>query len=231
MKTELETALTAGWLSHIDPDIAKRIIEVGKPQRFSDGQTITTFGEDHYCIFGVLRGAVKMFVTMNEQPPRFAHVVGTGFWFGEHEILSRAPRIMEMTASGETLLIRVNRRDIDHLAEAGLDVWMCLYSLAVMNQGLAIGAADDLLIRNSRQRLAAVLLRLGSFRNAYQGVPPMKNIPATWTEISEISNLSRSKLASLLSEFTRRGLISTGRKSITLLAPDRLERLCQNDSC
>jgi len=225
MEAETKSALEAGWLGHLDPYIAKRIIEVGKPQRLIDGQTITTFGEERNCIHGVLLGAVKMFVTMNEQPPRFGHVVGTGFWFGDHEILSGAPRIMELAASGETLLLRVDRRDIDRLADAGLAIWESLYTLAVMNQGLAIGAADDLMIRNSRQRLAAVLLRLGSFRNAYQGVRPMSTIPATWNEIAEVSCLSRSKLASLLSEFTREGFVSTGTKSVTLLAPDRLEDL------
>ena len=218
-------ALLTGWLGSIEHSLSEQILSVGRQQNCVSGQAIARLGEEQHCLHGVVRGSAKMYVTMNEQPPKFAHVAGPGFWFGDHEILNRGPRIMEIEATDNTMLFCLDRSEIDKLAKDGLDIWQALYVLAVMNQGTAIGAADDLMIRNSRQRLAAVLLRLSSNRSAYQGVQPVASLPVTWHEVAEAANLSRSKTASLLAEFSTKNFIQTERKMITIRDPKGMQRL------
>lgn len=211
--------LHSGWLSHLDPALAGRILAASKTVRYGDGETIYAFAQEQSCLFGVATGLVRMSVTMNEQSPQFGHVAGPGFWFGETEVLTGKGSIMEMATSGATSLLRIDRKAIDTLAMEGHAIWHGIALLAVMNEGTAIGAADDLMIRNSRRRLAAVLLRLSSHRNAFQGVPPLQEIPATQTELSEAACLSKSSTAALLAEFARQELIRTDYAAVAILNP------------
>ena len=80
------------------------------------------------------------------------------------------------------------------------------------------------MIRDSRKGLAAVLLRLASMRNAWQGVAPLHAIPVSWDELSQAVCLSRSKVADLLSEFSRNGFIKTLHRRIEILDARGLER-------
>ena len=217
--------LKAGWLGHVPSPLAKAFIDAGKLQTFPDGATVYGFGQEQCCLFGIASGHIRMWLTMNEQAPRFGHLAGPGFWFGEHEVVTGLPRIMEMEASGDTLLCMVARSDIDRIAKKHAEAWASVALLAVMNQGTAIGAADDLMIRNAKKRLLAVLLRLSSHRNAYQGVSPISAVPVRQTELADAATLSRSSALAILAELSRDGLIRTDYRTIVILKPKQLGAL------
>ena len=221
-------SLKAGWLGQVPSPVANAFIDAGKFQTFSDGATIYGFGQEQCCLFGIASGHIRMWVTMNEQEPRFGHVAGPGFWFGESEVVTGRPRIMEMAASGETRLCMVTRSDIDRVARKHADAWTSVALLAVMNQATAIGAADDLMIRNAKKRLVAVLLRLSSHRNAFQGVPPVPAVPVTQREIADAAAVSRSSAAAILADLKRDGMIRIDYKTIVVLQPERLMALLAN---
>ncbi len=220
--------LKAGWLGQVPSPVANALIDAGKFQTFSDGATIYGFGQEQYCLFGIASGQIRMWVTMNEQEPRFGHVAGPGFWFGEYEVVTRQPRVVEMAASGETRLCVVTRSDIDRVARKHADAWAAVALLAVMNQVTAIGAADDLMIRNAKKRLVAVMLRLSSHRNAFQGVPPVPAVPVTQREIADAAAVSRSSAAAILADLKRDGMIRIDYKTIVVLEPERLMALLAN---
>ena len=99
---------------------------------------------------------------------------------------------------------------------------MTRWCSALLFSIIALAAADDLLIRASRPRLAAVLLRLGSLRHAFQGVSPLETLPITRPKLADVSNLSESLTYALLSEFEAAGLIERQYAAIKLLNPGGL---------
>ena len=224
---EASRGLPGGWLGKVSPAFAKALLAVGVKRTFQDGEVIYGLGQDQACLWGISSGLVRMLVTMNEQSPRFGHVAGPGFWFGETEFVIDRPGIIEMAASGETELLMVTRHAFARVAGNHPDAWPAVAVLAVLNEGLAIGAADDLMIRDARQRLCAVLLRLSSNRNAFQGMPPIPYIPATQREIAEAANLSRSSAAALLAELSGAGLVRTEYRRIEILDPEGLGGLIE----
>lgn len=223
MTPDIKRNLLSGWLGFLDPALSEGILKAGRLSRFEDGATIYGFGQQQDCLLGIASGMVKMWVTMNEQEPRFGHLGGPGFWFGETEVVTGKHGIMEMIASGPTQMFSIPRKQIDLIAKTEPEVWPGITLLAVLNQGTAIGATDDLMIRNSQKRLAAVLLRMCSRRNAYQEVPPLDVIPISWNELSEAVNLSRSKVGAILSEFSKLGLIRTRQREILILDASGLQ--------
>ena len=225
MDTGTKEILLSGWLGHVDASLSKLILEKVKLVSLEDGAMIYGFGQPQDCLYGILRGSMQMWVTMNEQDPQFGHVAGPGFWTGETELVTGQAGVIEMIARGKTELLSINRKAIDEISEIHSGMWPALTLLAIQNQGLAIGAADDLRIRNSTKRLAALLLRLSSRRNAYQGVPPLTNIPVSWTELSEAAGLSRSKVGAILAEFADHGFIRTQRRNIEIVNAKGIENL------
>lgn len=214
--------LTAGWLAQVNAPITQMILDAGRLVTIRNGETAFDFEHNEHCLCGVASGMLRLSVTMNEQDPRLAHIAGPGFWLGEFEFALRTGRILEAVAAGTTKILKLDPASVDRIATSQPDIWRSILKLSVLNQATAIGAGDDLMIRDPKKRLAAVLLRLSSHRNAHQGVRPIKAIPATWSELAEAACLSRSKTAALLSEFVEAGFIRTEMRAVTVLNAKKL---------
>lgn len=221
-------ALTSGWLQHVDEDLCDAILNEGRLMRLGDGERLYGFEASHNHLYGVAEGNVRMIMTMNEQEPFLGHIVGPGNWFGEHEIIMGQGALMEMMASGPTLVCALSRRDISRLADRHRGLWPAIALLANMAANTAKGVAEDLTRRDPDKKLAAVLLRLSSRRNAFQGTPPFSSIPVTQDELARVSGLSKSVVARSLAAFDRAGILKREYSRISLLDPDGLNRLLAN---
>lgn len=223
MDSKTERTLTSGWLGQVEPELRREFLRAAQPRLFSDGSQIHGFQEDQSCLWGVGSGAVRLYVAMNEQVPKLAHVAGPGFWFGDAPVVTGQPRALQATAAGNTRLFAIDRAVIANLALRNPDAWLAVARLVLMNELTAIGAGEDLMIRDSRRRLVAVLLRLCGRRNAFQGVAPISTVPVTQHELAETSCLSRSSAALVLKDLATRGMIRTVYGSITILDGEALE--------
>jgi CRP-like cAMP-binding protein len=102
------------------------------------------------------------------------------------------------------------------------ELWRHLVLLGLLNQKRLIGLAQDLMLRGSRQRLAALLARLAGLRDEHAPADPV--VDATQGEIGVIANLSRGVVSRLLVEMEQEGLVRLRRASVEILEPDRLLR-------
>jgi CRP-like cAMP-binding protein len=84
--------------------------------------------------------------------------------------------------------------------------------------------ASDLLIPDASARCAATLLRLADRRWATgpHGNLPSKIPAASQTELAMLCNVSRKTFSRVIGEFSRRGLVTVGYKSLTLHDPAQL---------
>lgn len=153
---------------------------------------------------------------------RFCHIVGPGYWFGELELLLNMPRLIEMKIAEPACLLRLRLKDLQSIAANFPEIWLSIAKLAVTNEALAIAAADDLMLREPKKRLAATLLRLTGLRSDFQGRPVLNPIPVTLLELSEAANLSRSVTATIMSDLSTDGAVKKGYKSVHINRPDFL---------
>ena len=227
MEDKARSTALSGWLGSARPAFSDALLQAGSLRSFQNGAVVFGLEQLQDCLWCVVSGLVRLSITMNEQPLRFGHVAGPGFWFGEVELITQSPRIIEVVAHGDTMLLMVTAGDFRQIASEFEDAWREVARLAVANLALAIGAADDLMIRDPKRRLAAVLLRLASHRSAFQGVTPIPFIPASQSEIAEAANLSRASAAAILAELVESGAIVTEYRRIRLTDPNRLKALVQ----
>lgn len=227
MDTSTKEVLMSGWLNHVDAALAKYIVSVGRKLSFAAGQMLYAIGDQQPNLYCVVSGSVRFDVTMNEQPPRFGHLGGPGFWFGEVAFLRGSAALIEVSAATDAMVYLVNRQKFDAGVPDPATAWRAIAFLTSMNQALAIGIGDDLLIRNGKQRLCATLLRLAGRRSAFQGQLPLKNLSLTQSDLSTVANLSRSKTAEILRELSEKSLIKTTYGSIEILSAEGLVRELQ----
>ena len=222
--------IRSGWLRRAPDPLAEQILAAGTWRTFADREIVYGLGAEEQSIWGIDSGCIRMHLTFNEAEPRFCHVAGPGSWFGELAFVTGLPRPFEMEAASASRLLRFGRQDVDRIATARPEIWFEIARLAALNEAQAIGSADDLMLRDTRKRLAALLLRLAAQRNAFQGTTPIDVIPATQGEIADACGLSRSVAASAMAAFVASGAIKTEYGRIRILQPEILERMLQQDA-
>ncbi|NJN06411.1 MAG: Crp/Fnr family transcriptional regulator [Rhodobacteraceae bacterium] len=168
-------ALLAGWLSELPATLAGNLILRGKEVELAAGQTVFKVGDETRSIWCILSGAVRMNIATNENEHRFGHLITPGFWFGEYELLTGHPRLLEMQCAVPTRLMRFAQSDIEEIAKADPSLWRWIAVLSAQHTLLALSAADDLLLKDPVRRCAALLLRLAGHRAAH---------PATYRSMS-----------------------------------------------
>ena len=223
MDAAFEKIMAAGWLGTIAPGLRQGFQNALKLKEFASGSEVYAFEQDQPCLWGVASGGVHLFVAMNEQLPTLAHIAGPGAWFGDAHVVLGGGRAVRVTSFGPSSLYRIERGEIAKLASQNPDAWLEVAKLTAMNALTAIGAGEDLMIRDSRKRLIAVLLRLSGHRNNYQGTLPLKSVPLTHEELADACRLSRSSAAAILRDLVSRKVIQTEYRSIRIVDAKALE--------
>ena len=99
---------------------------------------------------------------------------------------------MQAVASGNVRLCSLDRSKVVNLEAKNPDVWRSLAALSVMNQMIAMGSAEDLMMRAPHKRLVATLLRMAGMAAWVPRCSPLTTVPISQLELAEASSLSRS---------------------------------------
>ncbi len=215
-------SLFAGWLGELPVSLAGDLLARGEAVTAVRGEVIYGIGDEDRALWGIAVGAVRMNIATNEHEQRLGHVIGPGFWFGEYELLTGAPRAIEMQAAGTCQLLRVPAHAIEALARTAPDIWRWIGRLSAQHTLLALSAADDLMLRSAVGRVAAILLRLSGRRGGHPASLPADTIAASQQDLAEALNLSRATTGQILRDMERDGLVSLDYGAVSITRPDQL---------
>jgi CRP/FNR family cyclic AMP-dependent transcriptional regulator len=224
----IAATLTTRWLAQTEPAIRQGFLDACTLRHFADGEMIYGFEQKQNCLWGVVSGAVRLFVAMSEQEPKLGHCAGLGYWFGAAPVITGGTRSMQAMACGDVRLCSIDRSAVANMAAKNPEVWRSVATLAILNQMIAIGSTEDLMIRVPHKRLTATLLRMAGWRHGFQDAQPMTTVPMTQLELAETSSMSRSSAAAILRDLGGKGLIKTEYRSVTILDAQALKRLLED---
>ena len=216
-------ALLAGWLSELPATLAGKLILRGKEVDLAAGQTVYKVGDETRSMWCILSGAVRMNIATNENEHRFGHLITPGFWFGEYELLTGHPRLIEMQCALPTRLMRFSYNDFEEIGQGDPSLWRWVAVLSAQHTLLALSAADDLLLKDPARRCAALLLRLAGHRAAHPATMPLDVLPLSQNDITEALNMSRSSTGAILRQMEREGSVKLEYGSIRLVDVARLK--------
>lgn len=215
--------LRVGWFARLPEPLKPPLLAIARVRRVAADEALFSLGEPLGGFFGLETGCLAIEAAEADSAPQKALLVHPGAWIGEGPVAGLPSRLVGAWATRPSLVLAIESAAFRRVAVQAPDLWRQLVLLALENHARTMGLAQDLMLRGSRERLAALLARLAGLRDAWPPEPAM--VDATQSELAAIANLSRSVVAALLPEMERDGVIKLRRASVEIVDAARLLRI------
>jgi CRP-like cAMP-binding protein len=213
----------SGWLASTTPEFTNAILDMVQWRRFGPGDSIIHAGDSNADLLGLAMGTASLTSSLGAADAPIAHIVTAPFWFGYAPLINHRSRILSTTARSPVLVAQIRQGALRQLLADNPGWWQYIAVLSQTGTETALNIATDLMIRSSRRRCAATLLRIAGCR--FEDRPP----PAiAWTnqeELGGIANMARSTLNLILGDLEGDGFISRGYNQIILHNPAALRAI------
>ena len=214
-----------GWLSFVPPPFRQVVLDRCALQEFQDGATIYSIGDPPGGMYGLVMGNFAVSIAPGERGPYIAHFAQPGTWFGEAAAFTEQPRRIGLAVSRDTEALHLPLPAIREIVAADPGAWRFFGLAAIAHYDVAIGAADDLLIRDHVKRSVAVLLRLGGCRYRTPAGGRPIDVDVSQEHFAAMTNLARTTAGTVLRQFEADGLIDVSYRRVRILAPDALRAM------
>lgn len=225
--TAHEIVLSRGWLSLTPPSFQRDVLDRCFLVRVEAGEFIYVVGDPPGGMFGLVSGGVSVSIAPGERGPYFAHFAQPGTWMGEAAAITGQPRRVGLSATRDTELLHLPLQEIHEIVGKNPEAWRLFALITIGHLDMAIGASDDLMIRDHVKRCVAVLLRLGGCRQASPADFPTIEIDVSQEEMAVLSNVARTTAGAVLRKLEASGCIEQSYRRIRILAPDALRGMLQ----
>ncbi len=218
-----------GWLAAMPEAFRDEMLRLCDLQGFKAGETICLAGDPPGGIYGICDGALGMTSALGSAMSPIAHVGQPGAWTGMGPLLTGQPRRATMQAMTRLLLAHVPLRPLQRLLSENPHWWLHIAQGLLMEFDTVTSVANDLLMRSATRRCAATLLRVGNCRR--QDPPSSRPVvaPINQATLAAMTNLSRSAISPILSQFSSQGLTRLDNRAITLLDVPGLRAIADDD--
>lgn len=217
-----EIARARGWLASCPPLVQRDLIREMRLIEFAADQYLWRANDGPGGIYCAVSGTIKAMAFSQARGEKLAHIVSPGVWFGTGPALLGAKRSLSFRASGPAELLHITLADLNRVTQLGLDHMRALATLTELGNREMIAVIDTLLIPSPPNRIAATLIRV-----AYGAIGPKQgesvSIILTQSELGEMANTSRNLTGRTLKEMERKGWISIGYRTLTVIEPERIE--------
>ncbi len=217
-----------GWLSQMPPSFQCSVLDRCRMQHFAPGEAIYSVGDPPGGMYGLITGGVGIFVAPHERGPYVAHFMRPGSWFGEGAAISDEPRRVGLTATRHADLLQLPLYGIREIVGQDPAAWR-FFALATMGHlDLAIGACDDLRLRDPVRRCIATLLRLGGRRLASSADASPIEIDLSQEEIATLANVARTTLNATLRDLESTRMLERSYRRIRILEPNAMRAMLRD---
>jgi len=225
--TAHEVVLRRGWLSLTPASFQRDVLNRCFLVRFEAGESIYVVGDPPGGMFGLVSGGVSVSIAPGERGPYFAHFAQPGTWMGEAAAITGQPRRVGVSATREAELLHLPLQEIHEIVDRNPEAWRLFALITIGHLDMAIGASDDLMIRDHVKRCLAVLLRLGGCRQASPADRSPIEVDVSQEEMAVLSNVARTTAGAVLRKLEATGYLEQSYRRIRILAPDALRGMLQ----
>ncbi len=211
-----------GWLSLTPPSFRILVLDRCRLEGFKAGQCIFMAGDPPGGMFGLVAGGLGIAIAPGERGPYFAHLATPGTWFGENAAITGQPRRIGLTATRDAQLMHLPLAKINEIVSKDPEAWRLIALVTSGHIDMAIGACDDLMIRDHVKRCVAVLLRLGGCRYRSSTASSCAEIDFSQDEIAVLANVARTTAGSVLRKLEDSGQIEQLYRRIRILDAEAL---------
>lgn len=199
------------------PDFRAALLDICSWRRFAENEPLYAAGDAPGGVYGIAEGAISFTAALGRPDTPALHIGRAATWTGFGPLLSGQPRRGSIVALEPVFAAFAPLAPLEAMLDARPQWWKHIAQQLLLELDLASMSGNDLLIRSSRRRCAAVLLRLAGcrFEPPFAGIVP--EIHITQEALAEMTNLSRSSLSPILRGWVDEGHIDISYRSIRLL--------------
>jgi CRP-like cAMP-binding protein len=223
-----------GWLSEIDRDLAAAVLQGGRRIALRKGEGVYYPGDDPGGMYGVVEGGIILSLVGRNGLPVPAHIMRTCNWFGYASIFDRQKRRLVPVANEPSQVLHVSLTEIERLRGAFPNAHAAFGKLAIFGEAHYIAAVSDLLITNTDQRMAAVLLRVtGAVTPEVPESVPVdpqidlwasaNGVPLTQASLAEMANASAHTVARFVERMVEAGWVDWKYRQARILDREALK--------
>ncbi len=185
------------------------------PRRYQAGQVIYLQGTPADEFYYLVRGTARSYISSPDGGERILTIHRDGDLMGEASFFDACPRVSSAVAVTGCEIVSVDREALDQVFRKHAELALPMLQYLARTVRLLSRHVDEATFLPAGQRLARYLLA-----GAQEGVP----FPCTHEELGFAIGASRVTISRLLADMTRRGLLKTGYRSVTVLDRARLEQ-------
>jgi CRP/FNR family cyclic AMP-dependent transcriptional regulator len=213
--------LRRGWLSQTPKPFQRAILDRCTFREFVADASICMPGDPPGGMFGFVAGHLSVFTAPRVRVP---YIVTPGTWFGAASAITGQPRRVGLRATRKTELLHLSLPAIHEIVSQDPTAWRLFGLVPLVHLDLAIGASDDLMIRDHVKRLIAVILRLGGCRLTTLDSEPIE-VDVSQQDLAEMANVTRTTANRILRKLETSGHLDQSYRCIHILAPDALRAM------
>lgn len=188
------------------------------PVRCSPGYLIYLQDTEATCFYFLKSGRVKSFIQSEDGGERVLNLYTAGSLFGEASFFDELPRVSSAVAVVPCEIVPIDRELVTQEFARNPELALAMMQYLARTVRLLSGQVDQMAFRPARWRVANYLLTLA-------GRDGM--VSCTQEDIAAAVSASRVTVSRVLNEFARSGWVELGYRTISLMAPERLDELCK----
>ena len=216
-----------GWLSFTPAPFRQTVLEHCRLEALNAGATIYSVGDPPGGMYALVRGSFALSIAPGERGPYVAHFARPGTWFGEAAAFTEQPRRIGLAVTRHSKILHLPLPAIREIVSADPGAWRFFGLAAIAHIDVAIGAADDLLIRDHVKRSVAVLLRLAGCRYHSPEGATATEVDVSQEDFAAMTNLARTTAGTVLRKFEAAGYLKVSYRRVSILAPDALRAMLE----
>jgi CRP-like cAMP-binding protein len=217
-----------GWLSHTQEAFAQRFMEHCHWRSVKAGTALSHAGDKDRGMMGIASGVATVTSALSAPDTPVITIAHPGIWFGFVPMFSNFARVVSLVARTDMRLAVISEREIERAVESHPAWWRHFGALGIIYGNTAMSAMSDLMIRDSKRRCIATILRIGNcrFEDCPEGLPA--DVPLSQEELAAMSNLSRTSVSRILRDLEDEGFITLGYRGIILHDAATLRNIVDN---
>ncbi len=220
-----ELVSARGWLSQTSNEFRSAILGRVSLQAFAPGASIYSVDDPPGGMYGLVAGGVKVAMAPGEDGPFIGHIMTPGSWSGYGPAIAGGNRIIGLTAGRNCQVLFLPLHALNEILARDPASWRHMAGLALIDTQTALGAMNDLMIRDEFRRFLAALLRVGGFRRGGGDDDGLVWLDLNQSELAHMSNLSRTTVGVFLRRLEAEDHVRIGYGQIGIRAPEALRAL------
>lgn len=184
------------------------------PRRYTAGQVIYLQGTSANEFYYMVKGAARSYISSPSGGERILTIHHTGDLMGEASFFDECPRVSSSIAVTDCDVISINREQLSQIFEKHPNLALPMLQYLARTVRLLSTHVNEATFLPANQRLARYLLSETSEKETF---------PCTHEELGFAIGASRVTVSRLLSDYTRRGLVKTGYRTVTIIDRNQLK--------